>query len=256
VLRIWLALAVPLAGIAWGAAPSYSDAGIVHIGNYAPGPFAPNSILVIFGTNLARSAQGITAADIKDNRLPSELNYTRVFVDDSAVPLFYVSPGQVNFMLPATLDYKQAVVRVVREGLTGPEVKIPIVNAAPALFATEAGYAISTHGDGSLVAKETPARAGEEIVVWATGLGRTSKSPATGEIPVYVSQLLDTSALKIALGVATVDRSLIRYAGLTPYSAGLYQINLVIPPNPPADPEIRVSINEQSSPAGLKLAVR
>ena len=64
------------------------------------------------------------------------------------------------------------------------------------------------------------------------------------------------SALKITLGAASVDRSLIKYAGLTPYSAGLYQINLVIPPNLTPDPEIRVSINEQSSPAGLKLAVR
>lgn len=255
VLRIWLALAVLFAGTAWGAAPSYSAAGIVHIGNYAPGPFAANSILVVFGTDLARSTQALTAADIKGIFLPFELNYTRVYVDNSPVPLFYVSATQVNFMLPARLEFKQVVVRVVREGFSGPEVSIPIVSAAPALFATAAGYAIVTRAD-TVVAPESPAHAGDTIVIWATGLGITSKCPATGEIPAYASEIPDVSALKITLGSVTLDRARIQYAGLTPFSAGLYQINLVLPANLDPDPEIRVAIDGQSSPVGLKLAAR
>ena len=255
-LRIWPALAVLLAGTAWGAAPSYSAAGIVHIGNYAPGPFAANSILAAFGTDLARSAQTLAESDIRGGFLPFELNYTRVYVDNSAVPLFYVSATQVNFMLPAKLEFKQAVVRIVREGISGPELTIPITDAAPALFATSAGYAIVTHPDNSLVAPETPARAGETIVVWATGLGRTAKSPATGEIPGYASEILGLATLKVTLGPVTVDSGRILYAGLTPGSAGLYQINLVLPDTVGPDPEIRVAIGGQSSPGSLKLAVR
>jgi uncharacterized protein (TIGR03437 family) len=256
VRRIWPALAVLFVGTAWGAAPSYSTAGIVHIGNYAGGPFAPSSILAVFGTNLARSSQSLVAADIKGGRLPLELNYTRVYVDNLAVPLFFVSETQVNFMLPARVEFKQVVVRVVREGQSGPEISIPIVDAAPALFVTAAGYAIATHGDNSLVAPETPARAGEEIVIWATGLGRTSKSPETGEIPPYASGIINPTALNVTLGALTLEPALIKYAGLTPGSAGLYQINLVVPPNSGVDPEIRVAIDGQSSPASLKLAVR
>src|SRR5690242_9721842 len=109
VLRNWLALAVLFGGTAWGAAPSYSAAGIVHIGNYAPGPFAPNSILVIFGKDLSWSTQTLTTADLKEGSLPIYLNYTRVFVDNSAVPLFYVSPTQINFLLPSKIDFKEVV---------------------------------------------------------------------------------------------------------------------------------------------------
>src|SRR5258706_12639641 len=56
VKQAWLALVI-LSGTAWANIPSYSAAGIVNASNYAPGPFAPNSIVSIFGTNLALSTQ-------------------------------------------------------------------------------------------------------------------------------------------------------------------------------------------------------
>jgi uncharacterized protein (TIGR03437 family) len=63
------------------------------------------------------------------------------------------------------------------------------------------------------------------------------------------------SDLKVYLGGTAINPASILYAGLTPGSAGLYQINLVLPDNLGTDPEIRVVIADQSSPAGLKLAV-
>ena len=41
------------AGTAWAQAPTYSAAGIVNAWDYSPGPFAPNSVLSLFGTNLS-----------------------------------------------------------------------------------------------------------------------------------------------------------------------------------------------------------
>jgi uncharacterized protein (TIGR03437 family) len=52
--------------------------------------------------------------------------------------------------------------------------------------------------------------------------------------------------------VLSADR--IKYAGVTPGYAGLYQINLALPDSPGQDPEIRVAIGDQSTPSGLKLA--
>jgi uncharacterized protein (TIGR03437 family) len=60
----------------------------------------------------------------------------------------------------------------------------------------------------------------------------------------------------VYLGGAAVDPAAILYAGLTPGSAGLYQIDLVLPGGLATDPEIRLAIGDQSSPAGLKLAVQ
>lgn len=256
--RAWLALAALFCGAARGAAPSYSAAGIVNAASFAPGPFAPNSIVTIFGSGLARSTQALTAGDIHNNTLPAELNYTRVFVMDSPAPLFYVSDGQINFLVPSNQIAGDVKIRVVREGITGPEVTVTLADAAPALLLlqTAAGYALTAHADNSVIAPDSPAHPGDTIVVYATGLGKTQPNPASGEIPQYAAQIQRLSDLKMSLAGSAVDPVRIKYAGVAPGWAGLYQINLVLPDNLPADPEIRVAIGDHISPAGVRLAAR
>ena len=229
---------------------------MVNAPNYAPGPFAPNSIVTIFGSGLSRSSQGLTAGDIVNNTLPTELNGTHVYVDGPPAPLLYVSDSQVNFLVPGNQLDGDVKIRVVREGLTGPEVTVTLVDAAPALFQTAAGYAVAAHVDNSLIAPGSPAQAGEIIVVYACGLGRTQPNPVPGVIPQNAAVIQRLSDLQVYLGGTAIDPASIQYAGLTPGSAGLYQINLVLPDNLGTDPEIRVAIADQSSPAGLKLAVQ
>ena len=255
-LRTWLVLALLLTSAAWGQAPAYSAAGMVNAPNYAPGPFAPNSVATIFGSGLARSSQGLTADVILNNTLPKELNSTRVYVLDEPAPLLYVSDGQVNFLVPGDQLDGDVKIRVVREGVTGPEITVTLVDAAPALFQSAAGYAIAAHLDNSVIAPGSPAQAGEIIVVYACGLGVTQPNPAPGVIPQSAAVIQRLSDLKVYLGGTAIDPASILYAGLTPGSPGLYQINLVLPANLGTDPEIRVAIADQSSPAGLKLAVQ
>lgn len=255
-----MAVALLFLGSAWGAVPSYSAASIVNAANSAPGPFAPNSILTIYGSGLARSTQGITGSDVQGGFLPTELNSTQVFVGDASggtpAPLFYVSDGQVNFVLPGTVGPDPVVIRVVREGQYGPAVTLTLAPAAPALFTTAAGYALASRADYSLISPDNPAHAGDIVVLWTTGLGKTAHNPQPGELPNYTSQLLDLTALQVTIGGVPVDPARIQYAGLTPLSAALYQINLVLPATVPSDPEIRVTVSGQTSPAGVKLAVR
>jgi uncharacterized protein (TIGR03437 family) len=252
-LRVSLALAAASAVAAWGAAPSYSAASIVNAGNFTPGPFAPNSILTIFGANLARSAQAIGAADVRDGYLPTELNYTEVFVDNIPAPLWYVSDGQINFLMPAKQATGPAKIRVAREGVSGPETMVQVIDAAPALCATADGYAIATDAKGVLLTADSPAHSGDIIVLYATGLGKTSPNTATGALPRDAAQIVLLSDLKIIIGGVTLDASRIQYAGVSPGYSGLYQINLVLPDHLDAFPELRVAIGAQSSPAGLKL---
>jgi uncharacterized protein (TIGR03437 family) len=253
--RCFLLLSL-LPGMAWAASPSYSAAGIVNASNYSPGPFAPNSIVTIFGAGLARSSQQLTAADIKSGWLPTELNYTQVFVDNYPAPLFYVSDSQINFLLPSNQSIGPSKIRVAREGTTGPEITVQVSDAAPALFTLPDGYAIATHADNSLVCADSPARAGEIVVVYATGLGKTAPNPATGEIPGYPAQILGLASLQVSLGGRNLDSGLIKYAGISPSSAGLYQINVAVPANSGTDPELRVAVAGTSSASGLKLAIR
>jgi uncharacterized protein (TIGR03437 family) len=249
-------LALLFAGTAGGAAPSYTAAGIVNAGNYSTGPFAPNSILTIFGSGLARAAQSLAASDIQGGLLPTEMQYTQVFVDNYPAPLFYVSDGQINFLVPANQAIGDAKIRIAREGNSGPEVTVSIVDGAPALFATAAGYAIATHADNSLVTPTAPAHADEIIVLYAIGLGKTAPNPVTGAIPQTAAQIVNLAGLKVTLGGMAITADRIKYAGLSPGSAGLYQINIDLPGGVGTDPEIRVAIRDQSSPPGLKLAIR
>jgi uncharacterized protein (TIGR03437 family) len=260
VFRTCLAVTLLFAGSARGAAPSYSASSVVNAANSAPGPFAPNSILAIYGSGLARSTQGITSADIQGGFLPTELNSTQVIVGDASggtpAPLFFVSDGQINFVLPGTVGPDPVVIRVVREGQYGPAVTLTLAAAAPALFTTGSGYVLASRADYTLITPDAPAHAGETVVLWATGLGKTVHNPQPGELPNFTSPLADLAAFQVSLGGSPISAALIQYAGLTPLSAALYQINFVLPGTVPADTEIRVSVSGQTSPGGAKLAVR
>jgi|SRR5450432_2232332 len=259
-LRTWLALAVLLSGTARGAAPHYTAAGIVNTADYTLGPFAPNSVVTIFGSGLARSAEGLglPAGAIK---LPFELNYARVYVSDHPAPLLYASDTQINFLIPSDLDPTRGpwTIRVAVEGSTiasGPEITVALVDAAPALFPMAGGYAIATHADGTLLTADSPAHAWDTVVIYLTGLGPVSARSAIGDIPSYPSEIVQLSDLKVSLGGTVMHPGWIKYAGVTAGSAGLYQINLALPDNLGTDPEIQVAVAGQSSPAGLKLPVR
>jgi uncharacterized protein (TIGR03437 family) len=256
--RTWLALAVLFSGVARGQAPSYSAASIVNASNYAPGPFAPNSALSLFGTNLSFSTQGLTSDLIVGGKLPNQMAGAAVYVDGSLAPLLYVSPGQINFLVPMTEIAGAASVTVVRQGVTGPIVTLNLVAAAPQLFTDDMGYGVAEDWSAanSLVTQSTPAHGGDIVIVFATGMGAVAPGTASGEVAEYASVVANPVDLAVAINGVALAPSAILYAGLTPGSAGLYQINLLLPGNPGTDPEIRVSMGGQSSAAGCKLAVR
>jgi uncharacterized protein (TIGR03437 family) len=248
----WLVLAALASRAVWGQAPAYSTESILNGADFTPAPFAPGSIVSIFGAHLSFGTEAFSLSNPKGNMLPDYLADVRVYIDNLTTPLIYASPTQINFVVPNNLLSGSVPVRVVRQGVTGPEAAITLAEAAPRLFSASGGFAIAQHGaDYSLVTPDAPARPGEVIVVYATGLGRTAPEPAMFEIPQYPGLLV--SPLQLFLdGVAVAPESIF-YAGLTPGSAGVYQINLFLPAVMGSNPEIRVSVAGQESTAGLKL---
>ena len=59
--------------------------------------------------------------------LPTEMNYVRVYVQDQPVPLLYVSDGQINFLMSSVEPAGLVKVRVVTEGITGPEIAVTLL---------------------------------------------------------------------------------------------------------------------------------
>ena len=92
-------------------------------------------------------------------------------------------------------------------------------------------------------------------MVYATGLGKTEPNPSPGQIPFTPASIVDYSSLSVLLDGTPLPWFLIKYAGVTPGSVGLYQINIELPNPVDPDPQITVTVGSQSSPSGLQLAV-
>lgn len=100
------------------------------------------------------------------------------------------------------------------------------------------------HSDGSLVSPAHPAKAGEELVALAVGLGRTSPAAETGKVvlvssPTETNFLMDFNYKPNALGsrpLETPEAPAPLYAGTLEGSVGIYQVKFVVPPVPPGTP--------------------
>jgi uncharacterized protein (TIGR03437 family) len=238
--------------------PCYTAASIANSAANVAGYYAPNSFLTIYGTNLSYVTKPIGPSDIGSGQLPWVLAGTGVAVLINGIPgyIYYVSPNQVNVLIPLSLIPGPATVQLENRSVYGPPVVITLGAAAPALFQADSSNVIATHGNGPLVTPDSPAKPGEIVVLYATGLGETSPSPICGTLPEMAAPLSDLSDFRVELNGAPVDPKLIQYAGITPGFAGLFQINLQLPADSPPNPEIRIGFATNLSPAQRYLPVQ
>lgn len=254
-------------------APSYTEGSIVNGTTHQLGPFAPSGVASIYGKNLAYGEESASAISIGDQRwaLPHKLARVQVLIVRGALgqpaPLLYVGPGQINFVIPGRLDPGPIEIQVVRDGRSGPAVKLTLQETAPELFPGEGGYALAhrvlppDYTKYVLATPEAPARPGEIVVLYATGLGRSVLALEDGEVPTVPRydlgglRLTNREDVRVLLNEMPLDAGAIQYAGLTPGCAALYQINVRLPANMPSDPELRIAVGDALSMEGLRLAV-
>jgi uncharacterized protein (TIGR03437 family) len=103
---------------------------------------------------------------------------------------------------------------------------------------------IVTHADGTMVNATSPASPGEELTAWTTGLGATNPPATTGQAatkPLPTAQTLGIQYNYTVNALATKPRPAFVpaptlapvFSGLAPGYVGLYQINFIVPPQPP-----------------------
>jgi uncharacterized protein (TIGR03437 family) len=237
-------------------APTYSAASIVNAASNAVGELAPYTFATIYGVNLAYSTHAMSVEDVRGGKLPTELASVRVLIDAVPAILYYVSPGQINLLIPNMLRRPETELQVTLEGKAGPTVKIALLEAAPALFQWEGNTVVATHPDWTPITAATPARPGDWVILFGTGLGETVPETVWGQVPQMAAPLKRLSEFQVLLAGTAVEAGRIAYAGVAPGFAGLYQINLRLPESLGNDPEIRIALGNQISPAGLRLPVR
>jgi uncharacterized protein (TIGR03437 family) len=203
------------------------------------GLVAPSSIASVYGKNLARTTV-LAAGPI----LPTQLGGISIRVRDGTdtvrlAPLFYVSPTQINFLVPdqtalgpasLTLDDGSPLVETANA--------TPVTQVAPGIF--------TANGQGQGAAAATAVRIRPDgtqqpvDVFRCIGPGQCTTVPidVTGGQPVYLSlygtgfrgePLLQHTQCRVG-GVDAV----VQFVGAQPTIAGLDQINILLPATLPS----------------------
>jgi uncharacterized protein (TIGR03437 family) len=255
-----LAATLSLGFLVWGDindGPDYTAAGIVNAADNQPGPLAPNALASLYGVRLSYVTKAMSPDDILGGVLPTVLPGTGVHVTVSNLPatIYFVSPDQINFLVPANLLPGKSTVQVTLDGHSGPSVKITLAAASPALFQLDAHNAVAIHPDGSLITPQAPAKPGSIIILYATGLGQTVPPVPYGQLFNQAAPLEQLAAFKIMLDGAMAGAGAVAYAGIAPGFAGLYQINVILPKSTKPNPEIRIGFGKELSRSGVHLPV-
>ncbi len=197
------------------AAPYIYPTGIVNAGSSAPftAEFVPGEFISIFGANLATT----TATD---PTLPTALGGVQVLVNGAPTAVRYVSPGQVNAVIPLGIGTGIASIQVVNSLGTSNTVSNYMGETQPGIFNSATSAPAVFHGNNTIVSASNPAAVGEELAVYLTGLGTLDSSGSAASLS---DMSVDFSSV-----TGTID-----YAGIepgTPLAVGAgYQMNVTVP---------------------------
>ena len=182
-------------------APYIAPAGIRNAAGDTPlEGVAPGSAISIFGASMAPDV-----AVGPESPLAQTLAGLTARIGDRLLPLFFVSPEQINAQLPPDLAAGSQVVTVRPEGQ--PEVRgsFTVVAEAPGLFPFAAdgkAYAVVSRPDGSPVTPASPARVGELLTVFGTGFGPTDPGRPYGFAAPDSPRFNLLGAIDVLAGVA------------------------------------------------------
>jgi uncharacterized protein (TIGR03437 family) len=167
--------------------------------------------------------------------LPKELADTQVLFNDQPVPIYFVSPGQINFLVPMNApDSGRADVQVIRPS-TGEILaasSVELARVSPALFIqnnADQGQVAALNQDNSVNSAGSPATRGQIIQLFAAGQGFVPNAPADGA--AATGQLPTEDRPRVLIGTDFVNDADIQYSGLAPGLVGVWQINVKIPEN-------------------------
>lgn len=198
------------------------------------GPVAPDSLVSAFGDSLSASAK------IADGQPAEKLNGTTVRIKDGVcaehlASLFFVSPGQVNYLFPSGAASGTGTVSVFNEAGSVSVATVQISQTAPGLFAANA------NGQGVAAASVLRIKANgqqqyEKAVQFDAAQNRYVAQPIDLSIPGdQVFLLLFGTGLRYRNSLSNVTATIggipveVLYAGAQGGFLGLDQINLRLP---------------------------
>jgi uncharacterized protein (TIGR03437 family) len=211
-------------------------------------------LITIYGSNLADKPSIANTAE-----LPKSLGGAEVLLGDLPLPIYYASPGQIYAVVPRALapnTRHQLLVR--RRGVPAVPVNVPVSAVQPGLFAMNnqgTGQAAAlVDGTAGMAASGSPVARGGIVDLYCTGLGPVDYAPMDGA-PASLTHLARvTIPVTVTVGGHAAEVS---FAGLSPGTVGLYQINVKIPEDAPTGDAVEIVVSQKNATSNpVTIAIR
>jgi uncharacterized protein (TIGR03437 family) len=215
---------------------------------------APGSIGTLFGESIAASAHSFTG-----HPLPTELGGVGIRIRDSGgvvvtAPLFFVSPRQVNYVIPEQVRPGPAVVEVLRSGRSPLATEIMVDRVAPALFSADAtgeGVAVAlsvrTEPNGSQLVLPT-FECGQTLGCYPKPIDVGFSRPAT-YLVLFGTGIRGRTSLESVQVKIGGELAPVQYAGPQSVYEGLDQVNVLLPATLQGRGRLPVSVMIDGIPA-------
>lgn len=217
----------------------YRTLALTNGANFLQEPYGPGTFLSIFGSpgQFGSATQSFSTIPV-----PTNLANLQVLVNGKAAPVYYVSPTQINFLLPMTTPTSgTADVQVVQNdtGQILGDTNINLNVASPGLFTTGggSGQVAALNQDNTVNGPDNPALVGSVLQIFGTGQGFVPNAPPDGTPPSGPTPSQASPA--VLLFQSFVPAANVQYSGLAPSLVGVWQINVLVPPTAlPADKQL------------------
>jgi uncharacterized protein (TIGR03437 family) len=226
---------------------------------------APGTWIEILGSNLSTTTRSWTGDDFNGQSAPTSLDGVSVTVNSRPAFISYISPTQVNALVPSDIGTGTMPIVVANANgnsdpytITANAVQ-PGLLAPPGFLVNGLQYVGALNPDAQFAlpvgfipgVASRPAKPGEILVIYGIGFGTVKPSIPAGTIVSLPNNL--TGALEMTFGTTPAH---IEFVGLGQTFVGLYQINVTVPDIPDNDAvPLTFTLNGVPGSATLYVAV-
>ena len=253
--------------------PTIGASGIVGAGGSTPPvtELSPGGFATIYGSNFAPAG---TFAQAQGSVWPTQLAGVCVLVNGTAAFVTFVSPTQINFQAPAIPVNTTVTVQVVSNCGSADALESAVQSVTTLPATPEFLYWVkNANGQNPVIAVNAvtnayigavglipgltfvPAKPGDILTIYGVSFGATNPATVPGTPPAGGASSVYTPAVQ--LGMLNLDPSAILYAGVSPGTAGLYQLNIQVPQAlPDGDYPLVMTLGTFSTPASGFITVK
>jgi uncharacterized protein (TIGR03437 family) len=236
---------------------------------------SPGGYVMISGSSFATAgtARQVQQGDLVNGMLPTQLAGVCVDVSGQSGYVTFVAPTQVYFQMPNVAVQSSANIRV-RTNCGASNEQVSNVKTAWCQTASPEFlyWAQNSDGTGPVAAVNavtgalvglpslvpgiafSPARPGDVLTIYGVSFGATSPSYSPGQLPSGQGTVTGNPAVR--LGSTFLDPSNIVYAGVSPGTAGLYQLSIRVPSLPDGNYPLVFSLGIFTTPSAGYITIR